>query len=343
MRRAWLVLATLAVALLALSGARSRAQESRALTEVRRFEAHLEDLIARLSSSVVTVGALVDDEEGLPVKSGGSGVVIDPAGFVLTNDHVTEGQDEAEVGFADGRVVTGRVVARDRQGDLALLQVDATGLVAAEFGDSTSLVRGQRVLALGNPFGLAGDTQRPAASLGIVSATQRFVGGSKVYGEAIQIDAPVNPGNSGGPLFDLEGRLIGINGRISVRGAARHNVGVGFAIPLHQILLVLDDLRAGRDVERGYLGVRFLTEKQGRGVVVRDVLPRTPASEAGLRSGDRILAVEGAGLGRRTISHPVRLQNALTILPAGSEVRLVLERDGQQLEVPVVLGRRPPQ
>ncbi|MEZ6183789.1 MAG: trypsin-like peptidase domain-containing protein [Planctomycetota bacterium] len=343
MTRAWLVPAALAVALLATSGARSGAEPRASLAEVRRFEAHLEGLIARLSSSVVTIGALVDDEEGLPVKSGGSGVVIDPAGFVLTNDHVTEGQDEAEVGFADGRVVTGRVVARDRQGDLALLQVDASGLVAAEFGDSTALVPGQRVLALGNPFGLAGESQRPAASLGIVSATQRFIGGSKVYGEAIQIDAPVNPGNSGGPLFDLEGRLVGINGRISVRGAARHNVGVGFAIPLHQIQLVLDDLRAGRDVERGYLGVRFLTEKQGQGVVVRDVLPRTPASAAGLRSGDRILAVEGQGLGRRAITHPVRLQNALSILPAGSQVVLVLERDGQRLQVDVVLGRRPPQ
>ncbi|MCA8926229.1 MAG: trypsin-like peptidase domain-containing protein [Planctomycetes bacterium] len=343
MLRSWFPPALAAVAAVLVCGAFGRAGDAEALATVRAFERDLEALIARVSSSVVTVGAVVDDEDGFPVKSGGSGVVIDASGYVLTNDHVTEGQTEAQVGFADGRVVTARVVARDRQGDLALLRVDATGLTPASFGDSEALRPGQRVLALGNPFGLAGDTHVPAASLGIVSATQRYLGGSKVYGEAIQIDAPVNPGNSGGPLFDLEGRLVGLNGRISVRGADRHNVGVGFAIPLHQILLVLDDLKAGRDVERGYLGVRFLTAKQGRGVVVRDVLPRTPASSAGLRAGDRILAVEGPGVGRRAITQPVRLQNALAILPAGTQVTLVLEREGERLTVQVVLARRPPQ
>jgi len=340
MSRSWIPLALTAGAVLLVAGYPGRAEDA-SLTKVRSFEAKLEGLIARLSSSVVTVGAVVDDEDGLPIKSGGSGVIVDADGYVLTNDHVTEGQSEAQVGFSDGRVVTAHVVARDRQGDLALLRVEASGLVSATFGESEGLRPGQRVLAMGNPFGLAGDTHVPAATLGIVSATQRFIGGSKVYGEAIQIDAPVNPGNSGGPLFDLEGRLVGINGRISVRGASRHNVGVGYAIPLHQILLVLDDLKAGRDVERGYLGVRFLTQKQGEGVVVREVLPQTPASRAGLRAGDRILSVSGGGVGQRQITQPVRLQNALSILPAGTEVELDLERDGRKQTVKVRLGRRP--
>ena len=321
-----------------LLAARGQAGPDRDLLAARTHEARLQALIARLSSSVVTIGVELPAEEGgLPVKVGGSGVVIDAKGLILTNDHVTEGRDEVAVGLPGGQQVDGQVLGRDPDGDLALVQVAAPGLPAVAMGDSEALAAGDPVLALGNPFGLAGEEQLPAASLGIVSATGRYLGGSKVYGDAIQIDAPVNPGNSGGPLFDLEGRLVGINGRISVRGASRHNVGVGYAVPTHEIALVLPELLAGRDVKRGWLGVRFFSRGDGRpGVVVRDVVPGSPAAVAGVESGDRIVAAQG-----KRLDHPVRLQNYLTALPAGTRVTLAIERGEERLELTAVLGRRP--
>ena len=326
------------LATLLLCAPRGRAGPDQDLAAARAHEARVQALIARLVSSVVTIGVELPDEEGgLPVKVGGSGVVIDAAGLILTNDHVTEGRDEVGVGLADGRVVEGRVIARDPDGDLALVRVGVEGLPAVPLGDSEALEAGVPVLALGNPFGLAGEDHLPAASLGIVSGTGRYLGGSKVYGDAIQIDAPVNPGNSGGPLFDLEGRLLGINGRISVRSGLRHNVGVGYAIPAHEIALILPALREGQDVRRGWLGVRFFSQGDGRpGVVVRDVVPGSPAALAGISPGDRIVSAQG-----RVLDHPVRLQNYLSALPAGTKVALELLHEEQRVRLEVVLGRRP--
>jgi S1-C subfamily serine protease len=335
-------LPSLLTALLVLLVVASRADDGAAARDLRlarAWEAQVQRVIGRVTSSVVTVSIEGDDpnDPQAIVRSGGSGVVIDAAGFVLPTDHVTEGQERVVVGLPDGRALDGRVVGRDAEGDVALVRVEAEGLSAATLGDSEALVSGQPVLALGNPFGLAGSDHRPSATLGIVSATNRFLGGSKIYGAAIQMDAAVNPGNSGGPLFDLHGRLIGINGRISIRGTARHNVGVGFAIPIHQIALILDELKAGRDVTRGYLGVRFFVHGDGRGgVVIRDVQPGSPAFKAGLQAGDRIVSVQG-----RELEHPVRLQNYLAVLPAGTRVAMEVRRGRQRLEVQVTLGRRP--
>ncbi len=305
------------------------------LEVARAFEARVQATIAQVRSAVVTIG--VPDREGGGLRSGGTGVVIDPAGWVLTCDHVTEGRREVWVGLADGRTLSGKVTGRDPVGDVALVKVEGPRLVAAPLGDSEALAVGDPVVALGNPFGLAKDDHEPAATLGIVSGLHRYQGGAKVYPDAIQFDAAVNPGNSGGPLLDLSGRVVGLSGRISIRGMARHNVGVGFAIPAHQIALVLEDLRAGREVARGYLGVRFARHSDGApGARVEDVVPGSPAAQAGLRVGDRIVAARG-----RAIDHPVRLQNALTVLPAGTRVALVVDRDGRRLEVEATLGERP--
>lgn len=335
------------VALALVLGAPGRAEDgpdaARDLAQARALERQVQAVIALVSSAVVTIETErpVADEPGRTVRSGGSGVIVSPEGDVLTNDHVTEGQDRVRVGLPDGRTLDGVVVGRDAIGDLVLVRLPPPGEGArypsVELGDSEAVAAGDPVLALGNPFGLAREDSAPSASYGIVSATHRYQGGAKIYGDALQIDAAVNPGNSGGPLFDLAGRLIGINGRISTRGGARHNVGIGFAIPAHQIALVLPDLRAGRDVARGYLGVRLRAEGDGRpGAVLTDVVPGSPAERAGLRVRDRIVAVQG-----RPVDHPVRLQNQLSVLPAGSRLELRVERDGRERAVHVRLERRP--
>ncbi|MCO5170133.1 MAG: trypsin-like peptidase domain-containing protein [Planctomycetes bacterium] len=333
-------LAAVALVLAAPQPAWVEEEAARDLARARQVERRVQALIERVAPAVVTVGVEDDEAEGGPLRSGGSGVVIeadDAGGWVLTNDHVTAGHDQVRVGLPDGRLLTGRVTGRDTTGDIALVRVVAAALPAARLGDSEAVRPGQPVVAMGNPFGLAGDDHEPAATLGVVSAVNRYQGGEKVYGDALQVDAAVNPGNSGGPLFDLDGRVIGITGRISVRGGVRHNVGVGFAIPAHQIAIILDALKAGQAIHRGWLGVRFLSTTDGApGALVREVVPGSPADVGGLRAGDRIVGVQD-----KAVDHPVRLQNHLSILPAGTEVGLRLVRQGREVEVKVRLGPRP--
>lgn len=321
-------------------------EEAQDLARARRCEERVEATIAKCRDSVVTVSAesreTVPSENGAaskPVTSGGSGVIFTTDGYVLTNDHVTLGEKRVRVGLRDGRTVNGEVTGRDRTGDIAVIKVDVKNLVAAPLGESDALHEGDMVLALGNPFGLAKEDHEPAATLGIVSGLHRFQGGEKVYGDAIQIDAAVNPGNSGGPLFDMKGRVVGITGRISIRGSEKKNVGVGFAVPIDQVKLILEELKVGAEVAHGYLGVRFRGETDGdgkRGVAVLGVLPGTPADRAGVKRGDRILKVNDT-----EVDQPVRLENVLSVLPAGSEVTLVLERSGSRIEAKTTLGRRP--
>ena len=340
--------AAILAALLAASGAPAWGQaEPVPLERARSLERRVQAVIAHVRSAVVTIGVpgepgadggVVGLPRGVPIVSGGTGVVLSAArGLVLTCEHVTEGQDLVLVGLVDGRTFEGRVLGRDVVGDLALLQIPAATLSAeVTLGDSRAVNVGDWVVALGNPFGLAKDDHQPAATLGVVSGVHRYQDGSRIYGDALQIDASVNPGSSGGPILDLSGRLIGLAGRISIRGHQRHNVGVGFAIPAHQIALVLEQLEAGQDVRRGYLGVTFTLQPDPRGgVLLQSVIPGSPAALGGLRPGDRIVKVDG-----RPVEHPVRLQNAFSILPEGTQVPLEIVREGATRTLRVTLGAR---
>jgi S1-C subfamily serine protease len=267
--------------------------------------------------------------------SGGSGVLISEDGFILTNDHVVNGAASIVAGLSDGTRYPARHVASDETGDIAIVKIDGgRSFPYAPLGDSAKLEVGQWVIALGNPFGLARD-QRAAASLGIVSGLNRYQGGGKIYGAAIQTDAAINPGNSGGPLVDLAGRVVGINGRISIRGGERVNVGVGFAVPSNQIRGVLADLEQGRPVRHGRLGIRFFPDGEGPGIVVWQVDRKSAAERAGVRPQDVILEVDGVKL-----THPVRLQNVISQLPAGRSVKLRVLRGGRQIEITAILEPR---
>ena len=229
----------------------------------------------------------------------GSGFVIDGEGRILTNSHVVEGADEVKVKLADDRELVATVIGTDPPTDLALIHVDVEGLEPIELGDSTSLEVGDWVLAIGNPFGLS-----RTVSAGIVSAKGRANMGIVDYEDFIQTDAAVNPGNSGGPLVDLDGRVVGINTAIASSTGA--NAGVAFAIPIDMAKDIAAALRDGGRVVRGQLGVVVsdLTSELGAsfgyegesGILVQDVVDDGAAAKAGLREGDILTKLDGVAV-----------------------------------------------
>ncbi len=270
----------------------------------------------------------------------GSGVIVDPRGHVLTNHHVIEGADEVLVALADGRTTEARLVGADPETDLALLRIDLPDLPRITVGRSKQLRVGDVVLAIGNPFGV-GQT----VTLGIVSATGRKELGISTFEDFIQTDAAINPGNSGGALVNARGELVGISTAIFTRSGGSQ--GVGFAIPTHVALRVLEDLvRYGR-VIRGWLGVEIqdltpaLAESFGldrpQGALVAGVLPGGPAERAGIRPGDVLVAVEG-----EPVADARAALDRIAALAPGTRVRLGLVRAGRPVELEARIGERPP-
>ncbi|HZH27705.1 MAG TPA: trypsin-like peptidase domain-containing protein [Azospirillaceae bacterium] len=258
----------------------------------------------------------------------GSGVIVDAGnGLVVTNSHVVEGSDEIEVTTQDGRRLPARLVGRDPATDIAVVRVEARGLVELPFGDSDRLEVGDYVVAIGNPFGL-GQT----ATLGIVSALGRGGLSPEGYEDFIQTDAPINPGNSGGALVDLRGRLVGINTAILAPGGG--NVGIGFAVPVTMVRAVLDQLVRYGEVRRGRIGVAVedvtpeVAETLGlarpEGAVVADVERGSSAQRAGVRPGDVVVAVNGTPIRGGT-----QLRNRIGVVRAGETVELTLDRKGR--------------
>jgi Do/DeqQ family serine protease len=268
-------------------------------------------------------------------RSLGSGVIVDPRGFVVTNHHVIEGADEVRVVLADKRELAAEIVLRDPRTDMAVLRIsDGAAFPAIELADSDALQVGDLVLAIGNPFGV-GQT----VTQGIVSALARTQVGISDFQSFIQTDAAINPGNSGGALVDMSGKLVGINTAIFSRSGG--SLGIGFAIPSNMVKVVVESAKSGgKQVKRPWLGAQLqpvtseIAETIGLtrpvGALVADVPDGTPAAKAGLKRGDVIMAIDGqevtdpAGLGFRLATRPVGGRATLAVRRGDREQTLAL-------------------
>ncbi len=266
----------------------------------------------------------------------GSGVIISPDGYILTNNHVVRGATEILVVLDDDRELPGRVIGTDSKTDVAVIKVDSSKpLPAAVLGDSERAEIGDWVMAIGNPFGLS-----HTVTVGVISGKGRVLGGT--YDQFLQTDASINPGNSGGPLFDTEGKVVGINTAIASDGQ-----GIGFAIPVNQARAVAEQLRSQGRVTRGFvgLGIQPVTPRMAsalglpegtRGALVGSVVPGGPGDRAGIQEGDVIVKFNGRGLADER-----DLLNAVAAAPVGSQARLDILREGRELTRELKVVRRP--
>jgi Do/DeqQ family serine protease len=264
----------------------------------------------------------------------GSGVIVDAAqGYVLTNGHVVDNATRIEVTTKDNRRFTAKLVGRDTETDVALLQIPSQNLVAVPIGDSDRLQVGDFVLAVGNPFGL-GQT----VTSGIVSALGRSGLGIEGYEDFIQTDASINPGNSGGPLVNLLGQVVGINTAILAPGGG--NIGIGFAVPVNMARRVMDEIVRYGEVKRGRIGVAIqdltpelaqaMNTKQTNGAVIARVEAGSAAEQAGLHSGDLVVAVNGT-----VVRSGTQLRNMIGLSRIGDQVTLTVDRRGSEYSIPV--------
>jgi serine protease Do len=273
-------------------------------------------------------------------KNLGSGVIVSPEGYILTNNHVVDGATEVRVILSEKREFQARVVGTDPKTDIAVLKIEASGLSPITIGDSSRAEVGDTVLAIGDPFGV-GET----VTKGIVSATGRGNLGIEDYEDFIQTDAPINPGNSGGALINDRGELIGINTAIITHGSGG-NQGIGFAVPSNLARTVMEEILKSGKVTRAYLGIypqdvtpaiaKAFGEKDPRGVLIGDVSANSPAQAAGLQRGDIILEVNGKPM---TGSNQLRM--AISMMQPGSEAKLKIIRDGSQRELMIKLHELP--
>jgi serine protease Do len=278
--------------------------------------------------------------EQMPNREGvGSGVIIDPSGIVLTNNHVVEGADKVRVFLNDGRDFEAVDIKFDAETDLAVLHLsDAKNLPAAKLGNSDNLDVGDWVIAVGNPFEL-----ETTVSAGIISAKGRTIGSVR-RGRFLQTDAAINPGNSGGPLVNLDGEVVGINTAIASNSGGYQ--GIGFAIPINTATWVTNQLVKTGKVQRAYLGVSIaeVTDelaqqfklRRGEGVLVQEVYPETPAADAGLEEGDVILRFSG-----QPVAGPRELQELVERSPANSQQKLQVVREGRQMALDIAMKVKP--
>jgi serine protease Do len=275
----------------------------------------------------------------------GSGFLISPDGYIVTNNHLIQGLtgtgtvDSVTVTLADRREYPARIIGRDTTSDLALLKIEGSNLPFVNWGDSTKSRVGDWVVAIGNPYGLGG-----TVTAGIISALHRGITGAGAYDRYIQTDASINMGNSGGPMFDMAGNVIGINSAlISPTGAS---VGIGLAIPAEAAKPVIESLRRGQLPQRGYLGVGLqpldesiaasLGLPKDRGELVRSVVPGQAAAKAGLQQGDVIVKVNG-----RDVTPDETVSYLVAYTAVGSRVPLEIIRDGRRQTLQVQVGQRP--
>ncbi|MDC7786941.1 Do family serine endopeptidase [Rhodoplanes sp. TEM] len=350
-----------AVLLAAFAAMPAAAQNTRVPSSTEEMKLSFSSVVKRVTPSVVNVYAarivenrhpLMDDPVfrrffgGRPQeqvqRSLGSGVIVDPSGLVMTNNHVIENMDQVKVSLADKREFEAEIVLKDARSDLAVLRLKDAGeqFPAISFGDSDGLAVGDLVLAIGNPFGV-GQT----VTHGIVSAVARTQVGITDYQFFIQTDAAINPGNSGGALVDLSGRLIGVNTAIFSRSGGSQ--GIGFAIPANMVRVVLASAQGGSSVvRRPWLGAKLqavtaeISEafglKRPAGALVGTVVAKSPADRAGLRTGDLIVAIDGT-----EVDDPNAFDYRFAMKATGGQTQLGVLRSGREIRVAIPLENVP--
>jgi len=300
----------------------------------------------KLSPSVVSVdnyqrGRMLFGDEFIQKASGGSGVIISKDGYILTNNHVIEGAQQIQVELTDKRVLPAKIIGVDPDTDLAVIKIEGSDFPAITLGDSQALQVADVVLAIGNPFGVFGNT----VTMGIVSALGRTqISETNLFESFIQTDAAINQGNSGGALVNTHGDLIGINSSIFTRTGDFS--GIGFAIPTALAKPIMEQLIATGEVKRGYLGANLgtvtpdiaqrLALKDAKGAFVGAVLDGAPGSRAGLRVNDVIVEINGKPTTDRTDA-----VNTIAMAAPEQTIPLKVVRQGELVELKVTLGRRP--
>jgi len=282
-------------------------------------------------AAAVILPSVVQIQTGTGPGSGlGSGVIYDPDGLVLTAAHVVRGNETVTVRFADGEQVQGTVLGGTEGADVAVVQVDRTGLPAADLALDDDPVVGQLAIAVGSPWGLQG-----TVTSGVISAVNQTIPSGGTARAVLQTDAAINPGNSGGPLVDRDGRVLGIN--VSIFSLSGANDGVGFAVPIDVAHDIAERVVAGEEVRSAFLGVNIEVVESGRaGAVITDVTRDSAAEEAGLEVGDLVVEIDGT-----LVQSPFDLVAQVQTHQPGSTVDLVVVRDGDEMTLTVTLGERP--
>jgi serine protease Do len=273
-------------------------------------------------------------------KALGSGVIVSPEGYILTNNHVVDGATDVKITLSDKREFKARVVGADPKTDVAVLKIDASNITPLTIGDSSKVEVGDVAIAVGDPFGV-GQT----VTKGIISAKGRGGLGIEDYEDFLQTDAPINPGNSGGALVNDRGELIGINTAIISHGSGGSQ-GIGFAVPANLARQVMDQILKNGKVVRAYLGIlpqdvtpgmaKAFGEKEARGIVVGDVTPNSPARHSGIERGDILLELNG-----KPVTDSNSLRMTISMMPPGTSIKLKVMRNGSEHEMTVKLAEMP--
>lgn len=282
------------------------------------------------------------------IKSLGSGVIISPDGYVVTNDHVAGSANKVIVTMTDGTPHEGEIIGTDQSTDLTLLKIDGENLPYIKFGNSDSIIIGEWVITLGNPFGLFELNDKPTVTVGVISATGMNLGASqdRYYVNMIQTDAAINSGNSGGPLVNSLGELIGINTLIYTAGTSAGNVGVGFAIPINKVQKIISELKRSGNVDRDFwtgLSIQTITKdiaeyydlSSNRGVIITEIEKGSPADKAGLEVADIITDLDDYRINNRDT-----LIGILQEFMSGEKIELTILRNDKILRKQMTLEKR---